>query len=106
MGQAKYFTTLDLKLGYWQIKVDAKSQGEDSISNPSGIVRIPCDAIWCKDAPAVFQHLMQSVSKGLKTENLWMHTYLDDVIIFSTTLDQHIRHIQEVLECFEKANLN
>ena len=30
---------------------------------------------------------MQSVSKGLKTENLWMYTYLDDVIIFSTTLD-------------------
>ena len=34
-----------------------------------------------------------------------MHTYLDDVIIFSTTLDQHIGHIQEVLECFEKSNL-
>ena len=34
-----------------------------------------------------------------------MDVYLDDVIIFSTTLDQHISHIQKVMECFEKANL-
>ena len=34
-----------------------------------------------------------------------MDVYLDDVIIFSTTLDQHISHIQKVLECFEEANL-
>ena len=34
-----------------------------------------------------------------------MDVYLDDVIIFSTTLDQHISHILKVLECFEKANL-
>ena len=50
---------------------------------------------------------MQSVLKDLKTESdpEFVDVYLDDVIIFSTTLDQHISHIQKVLECFEKANL-
>ena len=50
---------------------------------------------------------MQSVLKALKTKNNpdFVDVYLDDVIIFSTTLDQHIRHIQKVLECFKKANL-
>ena len=60
-----------------------------------------------KNAPAVFQHLMQSVLKDMKTESHteFVDVYLDDVIIFSTTLDQHISHIQKVLECFEEANL-
>ena len=60
-----------------------------------------------KNAPTVFQRLMQSVLKDLKNESdpEFVDVYLDDVIIFSTTLDQHINHIQKVLGIFEKDNL-
>ena len=73
LGQAKYFTTLDLKSGYWQIKVDAKSQEKTALVTHQGLYEFHVtDRVMpfgIKNAPAVFQLLMQSVSKGLKTES-------------------------------------
>ena len=61
-----------------------------------------------KNAPAVFQCLIQSVLKGLKTESnpAFVDVYLDDDVIFSTALGQDTRHIHEVIKCFDKVNLN
>ena len=107
MDRAKYFTTLDLKSGYWQIKVDTTSQEKTAFVTHWDLYEFRVMPFGVKNAPAVFQRLMQSILKDLKTENHpeFVDVYLDDVIIFSTTLDQHISHIQKLLICFEKANL-
>lgn len=60
-----------------------------------------------KNAPTVFQHLIQNVLQELKSANEkeYVDVYLDDIIIFSEALEGHMCHLQMVLECFRKANL-
>ena len=60
-----------------------------------------------KNAPAVFQCLMQNVLRELKSANEkeFVDVYLDDIIIFSETLEGHMSHLRMVLECFGKVNV-
>ena len=60
-----------------------------------------------KNAPAVFQRLMQNVLSNVKgdADKYFVDMYLDDIIIFSETLSEHFSHIRKVLQCFKKANL-
>ena len=69
LGQAKYFTTLHLISGYWQIKVNAISQEKTALVTHQGLFEFRVMPFGVKNAPAVFQHLMQSVSKSLKTDS-------------------------------------
>ena len=59
------------------------------------------------NAPAVFQRLMQKVLSDLKTDNGrdFAEVYIDDVLIFSETLGEHLQHIRLVLERLKKAGL-
>ena len=60
-----------------------------------------------KNALAVFQCLMQNVLSNLNvdTDQEFVDGYLDDIIIFSGTLSEHMNHLRKVLQCFKKANL-
>ena len=53
-----------------------------------------------QNAPAVFQRLMQQVLTGLKTEDGsdFTSAYIDDILVFSSTLDDHIQHLELVIE--------
>ena len=52
-------------------------------------------------APGSFQHLMDSILRGLPFST----TYIDDVLIFSPTLEQHVEHLQQVFSCLQDAGL-
>ena len=60
-----------------------------------------------KNAPAVFQRLMQKVLMGLNPEEGpdFVSVYLDDVLIFSDTFDTHLDHLNQVLQRFQMAGL-
>ena len=57
------------------------------------------------NAPTVFQRLMQKVLNGLETEDGqdFVEVYIDDVLVFSKTLEDHLCHIRLVLERLKKA---
>lgn len=57
--------------------------------------------------PLVFQRLMQQVLKGLKPESgpEFVTVYLDDIIVFSPTLEEHLDHLRLVIEKIESAGL-
>ena len=59
------------------------------------------------NAPAVFQCLMQRVLAGLQSENAteFVSMYLDDVIVFSETFTDHIKHLEAVFDCLKEAGL-
>ena len=58
------------------------------------------------NAPAVFQRLMQKVLSGLMAEaEDFVAVYLDDVIVFSQSLQAHLEHLEKVFNCLKNANL-
>ena len=104
LNGACIFTSLDLKAGYWQVMMD-----EDSIpltafsAGPLGFyecVRMPFGLC---NAPATFQRLMESCLGDLHLN--WCIIYLDDIIIFSKTPEEHIERLRGVFEKLLKAGL-
>ena len=95
MGGAKYFTALDLKSGYWQVALDEKSKEMTAFSTTRGHWEFNVMPFGLTNAPATFQLLMDFLLTGWH----WSHclVYLDDVIIFGKTFDEHQEHLRIVL---------
>lgn len=102
LGGSKYFTTLDLKPGYWQVLVQEKDKEKTAFTCHRGLFEFNVMPFGLRAAPQVFQELMGIVNEGL--ENFSM-AYLDDVLIHSETLESHYKHIQNVFDRFKEHGL-
>lgn len=103
LGKAQYFTTLDLAKGFHQIMVNKEDRQKTAFSTPQGhyeYVRMP---FGLKNAPATFQRLMNSVLREFI--NKICVVYLDDILIFSTTLEEHVNSIKRILQKLKEVNL-
>ena len=106
LGKAKCFTTLYLAAGYWQIRVQPDSQEKTAFITHHGLYEFKVMPFGVMNAPAVFQRLMQKVLPKLVTEtDDFVAVYLDDVIVFSQSLDAHLEHLKKVFTCLKDANL-
>lgn len=103
LGKAKIFTTLDLKSGYWQIAMDEQSKEKTAFSSPFGNFNFEVMPFGVRNAPSEFCRLMDIVLANLQWKTALV--YIDDIIIFSETFEEHKRHIAEVFEALEAANL-
>ena len=94
LGKSHYFTTLDLVSGYWQIRVDKPSREKTAFITHRGLFEFCVMPFGLTNAPAVFQRLMQKVLSDLKTDDGkdFAAVYIDDVLIFSRTLEEHLQH--------------
>ena len=90
LGKAKYFTCLDLKSGYWQVAVDEKDKEKTAFTSHRGIYEYNVMPFGLQDAPSTFQRLMSTVLRDMSHFSL---AYLDDVIIFSPSIEEHLKHI-------------
>ena len=87
LGQSKYFTTLDLKSGYWQVQIHPDSCDKTAFITHEGLYKFRVMPFGLMNAPALFQRLMQHVFADLMTEEKrFIAVYLDDVLIYSPTL--------------------
>ena len=107
LGKSRHFTTLDLVSGYWQIRVDKPSREKTAFITHYGLFEFCVMPFGLTNAPAVFQRLMQKVLSDLKTDDGrdLTEVYIDDVLIFSETLEEHLQHICLILERLKKAGL-
>lgn len=104
LGRCQYFSTLDLASGFHQIKVHPNSIAKTAFTTNEGhfeYLRMP---FGLKNAPATFQRLMNNVLREEINKNCAV--YMDDIIIFSSTLDEHIKHLDAVFKKLQKANLH
>ena len=83
VGKARYFTALDLKSGYYQIKIKDKDTSKTAFSCRFGNFEYKVMPFGLKNAPATFQRLMNHVFKDLL--DVCVIVYLDDILIFSKT---------------------
>ena len=91
----KYFTTLDCKSGFWQIRMDEESQKLTAFSCPQGHYQWTVVPFGLKQAPSIFQRHMDDTFKDLFKICC---IYVDDILIFSKTEEQHIRDVLKVLQ--------
>ena len=104
LNGATIFTSLDLKSGYWQVELDDESVPLTAFTvGPLGFyecIRMPFGLM---NAPATFQRLMESCLGEMHLN--WCIIYLDNVIIFSSTPEEHIQHLRGVLQKLRAAGL-
>lgn len=98
----RYMTTLDLKAGYWQIKVRQEDQDKTAFITPFGIYKFKRMPFGLRNAPATFQRLIDRFRVNL--EHVKMLAYLDDLIIFSTTFSSHLSDLRDVFEMMREYN--
>ena len=87
--------------GYWQIRVHANSQEKTAFATHQGLYEFRVMLFGVMNAPAVFQRLIQGVLSGLQ----FISVYLDDVIVYSETLAEHVIHLRIVFERLRRAGL-
>ena len=96
LGGTKYFSTLDLAAGYWQIRVHPDSQQKTAFITHEGLHEFRVMPFGLKNAPAAFQRLMQKALEGLNAEERhdYVSVYIDDELVFSPSWQDHIRHLK------------
>src|ERR1044072_2929072 len=100
----KWFTTLDLARGYWQIAMDPDSLPYTSFITPFGQYEFLVMPFGLKQAPGWFQLLMNDVLRPVIAKTAVV--YLDDIIIFSKgILQDHIRDVEKVFLLIQQATL-
>ena len=100
---AYWFSMLDLASGYWQVEVDPDDREKTAFVTPFGIHQFRVMPFGLCIAPGTFQPLMELVLAGLNwTTRL---VYLDNIVIFSRTVEEHLKRLQEVLERLKGAGL-
>ena len=88
LGNAKYFTTLDLALGYWQVKLDDDARPKTAFITHQGLFEFIRMPFGLCNAPATFQRAMQTVLSGLEWQNCFV--YIDDILIASRTACEYL----------------
>ncbi|XP_077283285.1 uncharacterized protein LOC143909251 [Arctopsyche grandis] len=99
-----YLSTIDLKAGYWQVKVAEADRDKTAFTTPYGTYRFTRMPFGSKNAPATFQRLIDRFRTGLKRDVLLL-AYLDDLLDVSETLTQHLDDLQAVFERLRHFNL-
>ena len=100
---AKYFSTLDLSQGYYQISVDEADQSKCAFTTKSGQYCFTRMAFGLTNAPCSFQRALNSVMRSVNWKKCVI--FMDDILIFGRTIKEHNEHLESVLELLRNGNL-
>ena len=104
LAGAKYFTKLDLRSGYWQVELKETDKAKTAFQvGTMGFYEFNRMPFGLCNAPATFQRLMERCMGELNLRDCLI--YLDDVIIFSTTFEEHLERLDAVFSRLEEHNL-
>lgn len=103
LGGCNYFTTIDLIKGFHQIEMDPESIPKTAFTTKTGHYEYTRMPFGLKNAPATFQRCMNDVLRPLL--NKICMVYLDDIIVFSASLEEHLQSLRAVFQALSNANL-
>ncbi|GBM17553.1 Retrovirus-related Pol polyprotein from transposon 297 [Araneus ventricosus] len=103
LNGSQWFTTLDLKSGYWQIEIRPEDREKTAFTTGQGFWQFKVMPFGLCNAPATFEILMETVLRGLSSEACLV--YLDDIIVVGRTFEEHLNNLRKVFQRLQKANL-
>ena len=102
LNKCKYFSSLDLQSGYYYISLMEEAKKKTACVTADGKYQWNMVPFGLATTVSMFQYLMSTVLTGL---NNFAFTYLDNVLIFSETYEEHLHHLCSVFDKFQKAGL-
>lgn len=98
---SRYFSTIDLKSGYWQLPLDERDAKKTAFMANGSLYEFTCLPFGVVNGPSSFMRFMHTVLRGLPRTMV----YLDDVIVFSESEEQHMEDLANVLKRLDSYNL-
>ena len=96
LSKAEYFTKLNLRSGYWQVRVAEGDEAKTTCVTRYGSFEFLVMLFGLTNAPATFCNLMNDVLFDFLDS--FVVVYLDDILIYSPTLEDHVVHLEMVLD--------
>ena len=103
LGGSTYFSTMDLRSGYYQTMLDPRDSEKTAFITRSGQYKFTRLSMGLTNAPSQFQRLMDLTMAGLVWDACLV--FLDDVIVFASTFETHLERLKLVFERLIQANL-
>ncbi|XP_061754270.1 uncharacterized protein LOC133551511 isoform X2 [Nerophis ophidion] len=103
LSAAKWFSTLDLAAGYWQVELTPRARKAAAFCTKNGLFEWNVMPFGLYNAPATFQRLMDRVLAGMQWETCLV--YLDDVIFLGNNVPQMLQRLGQVFSRLQKAKL-
>ena len=103
LAESLWFSTLDLKSGYWQVGMEHGDREKTAFTIGTGLWQFTVMPFGLCNAPATFERLMEVVLKGLSWKTCLV--YLDDIIVVGRSFQEHLKNLEEVFGRLRAANL-
>lgn len=103
MGKCVYFSTLDLASGFYQIPLREEDRKKTAFSVDNGHYEFTRMPMGLKNAPATFQRVMDHILRNFIGKICVV--YLDDILVFSSSLQEHTESLQKILSTLDNFNL-
>ena len=100
---AQYISVLDLTKGFFQIPLDPKAREKTAFVLHRGLEQLTVSVMGFLNSPAFFQRKMDEILAPYRWNSVV--AYLDDLIIWSSSIEDHALHLEQVLEAFHGRNL-
>ncbi len=104
LGDAKFFSTLDCNWGFWQIPVAPADRHKTAFTTFAGTYQYKRMPFGLCNAPATYQRTLDILLSGFKWQSCLV--YVDDVIVYSRTFEDHLDQVQMILQVLKRAGLS
>jgi hypothetical protein len=98
-----YFTKLDLHIGYHQIRVAEQDAWKNAFKTKQGLFERLVMSFGLCNAPTYFMCVMNNVFMPFLDD--FVIVYLDNILVFSGTWDEHVRHVKQVLDTLQREKI-
>ena len=101
IGSAKFVTKMDLLKGFWQVPLTERAKEISAFVTPDGLYQYKVMPFGMKNSPATFQRLVNQVITGIPG----CSAYIDDVVVYSDTWEEHLRIMNMLFHSLKQAHL-